>query len=67
MKMKWKAGLIVILPVIVLIAILIHGAVLRPETAKKTSMRIGTLLYRRDDTFINTLRAALEESAKEYE
>jgi len=66
-KIKWKAGLIVLLPVLVLIAILIHGAVRSSETAKKTSMRIGVLLYRGDDTFISTLRASLEECAKEYE
>lgn len=36
-----------------------------PQT--KTSLRIGVLLYRGDDTFISTLRAALEKQAKEYE
>lgn len=30
-------------------------------------MRIGVLLYRGDDTFISTLKASLEEYAKEYE
>ena len=30
-------------------------------------MRIGVLLYRGDDTFISTLRTALEKQAKEYE
>lgn len=34
---------------------------------RKTSMRIGVLLYRGDDTFISTLRAALEEQVKQYE
>ena len=33
----------------------------------RTSMRIGVLLYRGDDTFISTLRGAIEEQAKEYE
>ena len=33
----------------------------------KTAIRIGILLYRGDDTFISTLRSALEEQAKEYE
>lgn len=37
------------------------------EPGSKTSMRIGVLLYRGDDTFISTLRAALEEQAKQYE
>lgn len=37
------------------------------EPEKKTSMRIGVLLYRGDDTFISTIRAALEKQAKEYE
>ena len=30
-------------------------------------MRVGVLLYRGDDTFISTLRTALEKQAKEYE
>lgn len=33
----------------------------------RTSMRIGVLLYRGDDTFISTLRGAIEEQTKEYE
>lgn len=33
----------------------------------RTSMRIGVLLYRGDDTFISTLRGAIEEQAKSYE
>lgn len=40
----------------------------RAENAKnKTSMRIGVLLYRGDDTYISTIRGALEQQAKEYE
>lgn len=35
--------------------------------ADKNSIRIGVLLYRGDDTFIGTLRAGLEDKAKEYE
>ena len=34
---------------------------------KKTSLRIGVLLYRGDDTFIGTLRTSMEQAAKEYE
>ncbi|MCI8512538.1 MAG: galactose ABC transporter substrate-binding protein [Lachnospiraceae bacterium] len=37
------------------------------QGAKKTSIRIGLLLYRGDDTFIGTLRSSIEECAKEYE
>ena len=37
------------------------------QETPKTSMRIGVLLYRGDDTFIGTLRGAIEEEAKEYE
>lgn len=37
------------------------------ETGRKTSLRIGVLLYRGDDTFISTLRTSLEKQAKEYE
>lgn len=33
----------------------------------KTSIRVGVTLYRGDDTFISTVRASLEERAKEYE
>lgn len=35
--------------------------------AKKTSLRIGVLLYRGDDTFIGTLRNVMEQAAKDYE
>lgn len=34
---------------------------------ENTSIRVGMLLYRGDDTFISTLRSAFEEQAKEYE
>lgn len=34
---------------------------------EKTSIRIGIFLYRGDDTFISTIRLALEEQAKQYE
>lgn len=37
------------------------------ERPDKTSIRIGILLYRGDDTFISTIRLALEEQAKRYE
>lgn len=44
----------------------IAGCSRQQETQKK-SIRIGVGLYRGDDTFISTLRSALEEKAKEYE
>ena len=37
------------------------------QEEKKTSLRIGVLLYRGDDTFIGTLRSSMEQAAKEYE
>ena len=37
------------------------------QEEKKTSLRIGVLLYRGDDTFIGTLRSSMEQDAKEYE
>lgn len=37
------------------------------EGAEKTNLRIGVSLYQTDDTFINNLRAELENRAKEYE
>ncbi|MCI8454349.1 MAG: galactose ABC transporter substrate-binding protein [Lachnospiraceae bacterium] len=37
------------------------------QEAPKTSIRIGLLLYRGDDTFIGTLRSSIEECAKGYE
>ena len=35
------------------------------QEEKKTSLRIGVLLYRGDDTFIGTLRSSMEQAAKE--
>ena len=35
------------------------------QEEKKTSLRIGVLLYRGDDTFIGTLRSSMEQDAKE--
>lgn len=37
------------------------------EKTDKTAIRLGILLYRGDDTFIGTIRLALEEQAKRYE
>lgn len=36
-------------------------------TKKRTAIKIGVLLYRSDDTFISTIRKAIEDYAKEYE
>lgn len=37
------------------------------QQAEKRSIRIGVSLYRGDDTFINNVRAELEQKAKSYE
>lgn len=37
------------------------------KVGEKRSMRIGVTLYRGDDSFINALRANIEEQAKKYE
>ena len=37
------------------------------QEEKKTSLRIGVLLYRGDDTFIGTLRSSMGQDAKEFE
>ena len=56
MKEKWKyAGAAVIL-ILSALALLIYGNKNKPGEVKKTSMRIGVLLYRGDDTFISTVR-----------
>lgn len=43
------------------------GAGQKGEGEKKTSIRLGVSLYKSDDTFISSVRFALEEYAKEYE
>jgi len=45
----------------------LHAAKNSGQEEKKTALRIGVLLYRNDDTFIGTLRNALEQAAKDYE
>ena len=59
------AAALLLLAAAVLFGICMFGGNTKEE--EKTSMRIGVLLYRGDDTFISTLKASLEEYAKEYE
>ena len=59
------AAALLLLAAAVLFGICMFGGTTKEE--EKTSMRIGVLLYRGDDTLISTLKASLEEYAKEYE
>lgn len=64
MKRRWLYVLMLALAAAA-VGLYAVGAKGRPE--KKTSLRIGLLLYRGDDVFINTVKGSLEERAKEYE
>lgn len=64
-KTGWFIGILVL--VFALPAFLLMSRNQQEETKEKTAIRIGILLYRSDDTFINNIRQALEEQAKEYE
>ena len=62
------------IPILIAAAAVLLGSVLWVRAVKedgaeekKTSLRIGVLLYRNDDTFIGTLRSAMEQAAKDYE
>lgn len=67
MKNRWRlVGTFAVLALAVLL-LLLFGKLNDPGTERKTSLRIGVLLYRGDDTFISTLRSSLEDCAKEYE
>lgn len=68
MKKHWfYGGAVCLVALAVLWGIWSYSKGQEASTQKKTSMRIGVLLYRGDDTFISTLRTALEKQAKEYE
>lgn len=67
MKIKWYYGAAAaVIAVILAVAVFSLNSAVRREPAK-TSIRIGVLLYRGDDTFISTIRSSMEEYAKEYE
>ena len=67
-KRRIYGGLLILLALAAGIAAwLIYQYMQNREAPPKTSIRIGVALYRGDDTFISTLRAAMEEKAKEYE
>lgn len=67
MKTRWIYGGAVVILAAAIAALFISGLGNGTKEETKTSMRIGVLLYRGDDTFISTLRSAIEEDAKEYE
>lgn len=64
-RVVYGAAVVLLLAAAVLCGLCMLGGNTKEE--EKNSMRIGVLLYRGDDTFISTLKAALEEYAKEYE
>lgn len=47
--------------------LMVCGCGREERNEEKTSIRIGVSLYRGDDTFINNIRSAMEEKAKQYE
>lgn len=67
MKIRWIYGGAAVILAAVVAVFLIFGLDNRTQEEPKTSMRIGVLLYRGDDTFISTLKTSLEEYAKKYE
>lgn len=68
MKKHWVYGGICCLAVLaILLGLYSYRKGQENIIKNKTSMRIGVLLYRGDDTFIGTVRAAIEKKAKEYE
>lgn len=67
MKRNWVYGSAGVMVLAIVISIVLFQCGSRDVTEEKTSMRIGVLLYRGDDTFISTLKSSLEEHAKEYE
>ncbi len=67
-KKRWLCGgTAVILALAAVVAGIGYWYTSNRVTPPKTSVRIGVTLYRGDDTFISTVRAALEERAKAYE
>ena len=59
MKKHWfYGGAVCLVALAVLWGIWSYSKGQEASTQKKTSMRIGVLLYRGDDTFISTLRTA---------
>ncbi|MBS6954231.1 MAG: galactose ABC transporter substrate-binding protein [Enterocloster asparagiformis] len=67
-KKRWLCGgTAVILALAAVVAGIVYWYKSNRVTPPKTSVRIGVTLYRGDDTFISTVRAALEERAKAYE
>ena len=46
---------------------LMSGCGEKAEQEEKNSIRLGVSIYRWEDAFVSTLRAELEEKAKEYE
>lgn len=67
MKRNWIYGLAVFAGAAILLGLWQYRGNADGRQPKKNSIRIGVLLYRGDDTFIGTLRAGLEDKAKEYE
>ncbi len=67
MKKKWYYGAAAAIFAVVLVVAALFLTGEDGQEKRKTSIRIGVLLYRGDDTFISTLRSSMEEHAKDYE
>ncbi len=65
--MRRQYGVIAAIVLLLVFGGLFYQGIKGRETDHKRSIRIGVTLYRGDDSFINTIRANLEEQAKEYE
>lgn len=64
---KWMKGGVLLFVLIAAAILFFYQKQENGQEKPKTSIRVGVLLYRGDDTFIGTLRGAVEEKAKEYE
>lgn len=67
MKKRWAYGMSIAIFLAVFVSFLMYEGSDETAETEKTSMRIGILLYQGEDTFISTLKSAIEEQAKEYE
>lgn len=68
MKRKRIYGIVIFFIIMLVVSVIwCCNDQVNPNEETKKSIRIGVTLYKGDDTFINTIRSALENNAKEYE